>query len=236
MSTCVLLRHGRSSANAAGVLAGWMPDVHLDETGRADAAAAARALVDAAPVLVACSPLQRCRETARPLLDALPGLRRLEEVDLGECRYGAWTGRAIPELAQEPLWRAVQDDPASVTFPAHPEHETESIAAMADRTWAAVERIGRTVDETHGTDAVWVAVSHGDPIKSVLANAVGVGLTGFQRFHLDPGSLSAVTLGERPALLFANVTRSPVGDRLAHARRTDGPTVGGDTGGAPVTR
>ncbi|MGE9783363.1 MSMEG_4193 family putative phosphomutase [Janibacter sp. CX7] len=208
MAYCILIRHGRSTANTKGVLAGWTPGVSLDETGRQQAARLVERLEDTPFVHVATSPLQRCRETAEPLL-AAHGLEAQVHEGLGECRYGAWTGRAISELAKDPLWRVVQDTPSRVTFPAGDDYDGESMQAMSDRAVAAVREIDAAVTAEHGAHAVWAAVSHGDVIKAVLADAVGTPLDDFQRLHVDPASISVVHYTEsRPMLLRSNDTGS----------------------------
>ena len=61
--------------------------------------------------------------------------------ELGECHYGAWTGRPIAELVSEPLWRTVQDDPSTARFPDSERYAAESLAEMSDRITSAVRRI-----------------------------------------------------------------------------------------------
>src|SRR6188472_4356794 len=108
--TVIFVRHGRSTSNTAGTLAGWMPGVFLDDTGEAQAAAVGQRLAAAAlPVVeVVSSPLDRCLQTADLLAAALPTrVARSVHDGLGECRYGAWTGRPIAELARDELWKVV---------------------------------------------------------------------------------------------------------------------------------
>lgn len=117
MPTVILVRHGRSTANAEKVLAGRLPGVALDETGRDQAAALAARLAGLPPAAVVTSPLQRCRETLQPLLDALPDVPLHVEERISECAYGDWSGRKIAELADEPLWGVVQRYPSAAVFP-----------------------------------------------------------------------------------------------------------------------
>ena len=118
MPTLVLVRHGRTSANATGVLAGRTPGVHLDDTGRGQAQRAAERLAVLPLVRVVSSPLERTLETARALTAAQSGVLRVRrDKGLVECGYGAWTGRTLKELAREPLWRTVQAQPSAVVFP-----------------------------------------------------------------------------------------------------------------------
>lgn len=199
MPTVLLVRHGRSTANASGVLAGWTPGVGLDERGCEQAEAFA-ARVSALPVAaVVTSPLQRCRETVRPLLDVRPETETHTDDRFGECRYGDWSGRKLTELAGEPLWRTVQQYPSAVVFPGP---GGESLRAMQARAVDAVRDWNARIEERHGADALFVVCSHGDIIKSVVADALGMHLDLFQRIAVDPGSVTAIRYtGARPFLL-----------------------------------
>lgn len=190
MPTCLLVRHGRTAANASGTLAGWTPGVHLDEHGEAAAHELGRRLAELPIRLVATSPLERCLRTAELVGQGRAPLEVVE--DLGECRYGAWTGRPLSELAKEPLWRVVQDQPSAAVFPDGEDYPAESIAAMSARAVAAVRRLDAQVAAEHGEHALWMAVSHGDVIKAILADAAGSHLDQFQRFVAGPASLSVV--------------------------------------------
>jgi probable phosphomutase (TIGR03848 family) len=185
VTTVILLRHGRSTANTGGVLAGWTPGVRLDDTGREQARAVAERLAKVPLAAVVTSPLERCRETA----DAVAAGRDLTvqpDDRLGEARYGDWTGRALKELAKEPLWKVVQQHPSGAVFPGP---EGEGLAQTQTRAVAAV----REWNARLGPDAVWLACSHGDVIKAVLADALGLHLDQFQRIVVDPASISVIT-------------------------------------------
>ncbi|MCH0539472.1 MSMEG_4193 family putative phosphomutase [Streptomyces sp. MUM 203J] len=187
MATLILVRHGRSTANTAGVLAGRTPGVSLDEHGTAQAAALP-ARLDGIPLAAAVtSPLQRCRETLRPLLDARPGLPLHTEERINECDYGDWSGRKLAELADEPLMETVQQHPSAAAFPGG-----ESMRAMQNRAVDAVRDWNARVEAEHGEDAVYVMCSHGDIIKSLVADALGLHLDLFQRVHVEPCSVTAV--------------------------------------------
>lgn len=229
MTTLLLVRHGRTAANADGLLAGWTPRVHLDETGRGQAAAVAARLLAVPVAAVVTSPLERCRETAAALLAGRDGTPEHVDDRLGEVRYGDWTGRPLKELAEEPLWRVVQAHPSAATFPGA---GAESMAAMATRAVAAV----RDWNERLGADATWVAVSHGDVIKAVVADALGLHLDHFQRIQVDPASLTVVRYTElRPFLVRLNDVGGAVDGLAAPAGGGGAPgdaVVGGGAGTA----
>lgn len=189
--TLILIRHGRSQANAAGVLAGRTPGVALDATGVRQAEALAERFEHVSFERIVSSPLERCRATA-----AILGADRAEPViddRLVECDYGEWTGRKLDELRDEPLWADVQDRPSSVTFPGG-----ESMAALQERTRTCVAEHNSAV----GEKAWWAVVTHADVIKAAVADAVGLGLDHFQRFIIDPGSVSAIHHGTDRAVIW----------------------------------
>lgn len=246
MAICLLLRHGRTTSNATGVLAGWTSGVALDDLGREQAAGVGRRLADTGVVAVVASPLQRCQETAELVLAGLPEDRRPDlttEEGLGEARYGAWTGRSLTDLSKEPLWKDVQDRPSQVVFPAHPEHEHEGLAQMQERAVRAVREHDARIEAEHGPGAVWLAVSHGDVIKAVLAEALATPLDHFQRIVVDPASLSIVhRTPSRPFVLRMNDTGTGAVDLAALVGRLaadeasgDGPSGDGAVGGGAGT-
>ena len=226
MATVILVRHGRTTANASGLLAGRTPGVSLDETGREQAAVTGARLAAVPLVGVVSSPLERCRETARFILDRQGSTPRSTlDDDLTECDYGQWQGRTLADLAQESLWPVVQSQPSAVTFPGG-----ESMATMQARSVAAIRRQDAAFEAEHGTGAVWVAVSHGDIIKSVLADAFGMHLDLFQRITVGPASVSIVHYGTSRPTVFA--TNTDAGD-LSWLANTAGPgdaPVGGGAG------
>ena len=231
MTTVVLVRHGLTELTGP-VLAGWTPDLHLDERGAAQAAAVAERLRPLPFDAVVSSPLDRCLDTAAAVLQ---GRDQQLQVDdrLGECRYGDWTGRPLKELAKDPLWKVVQANPSAVVFPG-PEGEalrdTQARAVNAVRDWNA--RLG--------PDATWLACSHGDVIKAIVADAMGLHLDSFQRIAIDPCSVTVLRYTElRPFVVRVNDTGGGVADllpprRKGRRRRSSDAVVGGGAGtGAP---
>ncbi|OUZ11208.1 histidine phosphatase [Aeromicrobium sp. PE09-221] len=224
MAIVLLVRHGRTTANSAGILAGRSPGVLLDETGREQAARMARRLADVPLARVVTSPLERCRETSQAILDhhGVPVDLVVDEA-ITECDYGHWQGRELKELADEPLWSTVQTQPSAAAFP-----EGESLGAMQARAVAAVRRIDAAMEAERGPGAVWAAVSHGDIIKSVLADALGMHLDLFQRLHVDPASVSIVRYGpQRPDVICSNSSAGDLGWLRSAGEAGDAPVGGG---------
>lgn len=231
MPTVLLVRHGRSTANATGVLAGRLPGVHLDDTGVEQAAAVGQRLAGVRLSAAVTSPLERCRETCREIVrPQAQALRASTDKQLSECDYGDWQGRPLRELAKEKLWKTVQAQPSAATFPGG-----ESMRAMQDRAVAAIRRHDARIAAEHGDDAVWLAVSHGDVIKSILADALGTHLDLFQRIHVDPASVSIVRYSDsRPFVLGTNTHAGDLSwltpPKKARRRRSGDAAVGGGAG------
>lgn len=201
MTTVILLRHGRSSANVSGVLAGRSPGVGLDDHGRAQAEKVVDRLAELPLAAAVTSPLQRCRETLGPLL-AARDLRADVEEDLSEVDYGDWTGRKLGDLGKEDLWKVVQAHPSAAVFPGG-----EGLAGMQARAVAAIRRHAARIAAEHGERALWVACSHGDVIKAAVADALGLHLDSFQRIVVDPCSVSVISYTPtRPFVVRVNDT------------------------------
>lgn len=229
MATVVLLRHGRTAANAGGTLAGHQP-TELDEAGRAQAAAVGGRLRASGvkPVEVLSSPLIRCMQTVET---ALPGLPVTIEPGLVECDYGDWSGQSIRTLTKQPLWKVIQAHPSAAVFPGG-----ESMAGMAARAVATIRAADARATAAKGDGAVVIACSHGDVIKAIVADALGLHLDQFQRIAIDPASLTIVRYTPlRPFVLRVNDSGGDlswlVPKRRAGRRRASSDAVVGGGGG-----
>lgn len=230
MATVILIRHGRTTANAGGVLAGRTAGVRLDETGRGQATRTAERLAVVPLTAVVSSPLERCRQTSRTILgqqDSPPDLAI--EKGITECDYGEWQGGKLADLATEDLWKVVQSQPSAATFPGG-----ESLPVMQARSVAAIRRHDAAIEAEHGPQAVWAAVSHGDIIKSILADALGMHLDLFQRLHVDPASVSIIRYASgRPTVLASNTHAGDLSWLRATPAAEDAPVGGGAGPDAP---
>lgn len=233
MATVLLVRHGRTTANASGVLAGRTPGVELDETGETQAERTAARIANLHLAGLVTSPQERCRQTARFIATAQTEPPRVRvEKGLAECDYGDWQGRKLKDLARRKLWQTVQRHPSAAVFPGG-----ESLVEMQQRAVSAVRRRDGEIEAEHGPGAVWAAVSHGDLIKSILADAFGMHLDLFQRIHVDPASISIVRYtSERPYVLATNSHAGDLTWLRAKPRRgapKTGAAVGGGAGPSP---
>ncbi|MEN9711324.1 MAG: hypothetical protein RL441_1316 [Actinomycetota bacterium] len=180
MKTVLLLRHARSTANAAGVLAGRMPGVQLDEVGISQAKQLADCLRDLSIEFIVHSDLERTKQTVSPLASA-SGITLREDQRLTECDYGDWSGKELKELSSEPLWKSIQSTPSSVTFPGG--------EAMIDMQSRAVAALDFWMEEATSLFAI---CSHGDVLKSLVAHAIGLPLDKFQGLHVSPASITVL--------------------------------------------
>lgn len=220
----VLVRHGRTTANASGLLAGWTPDVHLDDVGTAQADAVGLRLSPLRLSAVVASPLERTRETAAAIAAHQGGSPAIEiDERIGECRYGDWTGRSLKDLAKEPLWKTVQARPSAVTFPGG-----ESMLHMQQRAVGAIHEW----NERFGPQGLYAVVSHADVIKAILCDALGMHLDTFQRIVVDPSSVSVVRYARDGAsVIRMNDMASDLTDLArARKRRSAAADVGGGSG------
>lgn len=203
--TVILLRHGRSTSNTAMTLAGRSDGVDLDDKGREQAQALIERVGSLPIRAIVRSPLLRCQRTVEPLAAAL-GLDPIVDERISEVNYGNWTGRKIGDLVKEPLWAVVQQQPSAAVFPGG-----EGLAHVQARAVAAVREHDRRLAELHEGDALWIACSHGDVIKAVLADALGTHLDTFQRITADTASMSVIRYTQlRPFVIHVNHT----GDQL----------------------
>jgi probable phosphomutase (TIGR03848 family) len=180
-SVVLLVRHGLTPTTGIK-LPGRAPGLHLSAEGRRQAEAAAERIGKVAKIAaVYCSPITRARETAQPIGRAVKRALRIER-DLADLDIGEWTGMSLKQAARRPEWETVQRNPSSFRFPGG-----ESFPEMQTRMTSA---LGRIVARHPGQ--IVVAVSHADPIKAAVAQALGTPLDLFQRIMIAPSSITVV--------------------------------------------
>ena len=183
MATIILVRHGENDWSKNNKLAGWLPGVHLNETGHRQAEAVAQRLAALPIKAVYSSPLTRCVETAAYIADTHRlSVQHLEEI--GEVRYGEWEGKKISKLARKPMWHAVQFFPSRARFPGG-----ETLGETQFRAVTALEETAAR----HEKEMI-VVVSHADVIRLLLAHYLGVHIDLFQRLVIAPASVSILAL------------------------------------------
>lgn len=235
MPTVLLLRHGLTALTGP-ILVGRTPGVGLDDRGRAQAATAAARIAVLPVTTIVTSPLDRCLQTAEAALAAQREAGRdpawVVDDRVVECDYGEWTGQAIKDLVKTPTWKLVQTQPSAVRFPGG-----ETAVAMSGRAVDAV----RSIVAGLGDDDIAVVCSHGDLIKAILADALGLHLDQFQRIVADPCSVSVVRYtATRPYVLRTNDVSgdlsafAPPKRRRRKAAADPGATIGGGAGAGTV--
>lgn len=197
MTTLLLIRHGENDFVKKQRLAGRLPGVHLNAHGRAQAAALAAALKPTKLAAVYSSPLDRGVETAQAVAEA-QGLKLIKRAKLAETNLGDWQGRRIASLQRDKRWRALQESPAGFRFPGG-----ESMLEQQARLVHEVQALCAL----HKAKDTIACVSHGDPIKLIVAFYLGLSLDHFQRLYVDTASLTKLTIDNgRVQLLKLNWT------------------------------
>jgi probable phosphoglycerate mutase len=221
----VLIRHSHSEANAAGILSGRLPNVHLSEKGLAQSEQLAVRLGNFPISNLRISPMERCFETISPWINSIvmPNNPRFEPIideELTEVDYGLWSGKKLSILSKNKLWKTVQESPSRMYFP-----KGEGIAQMQSRAMTSVHQA--VSSKAKGSAVI---VSHGDVIKSIIASALGMHLDEFQRIVIDPASISIVDYSSmKPRVLLLNDSRSVVTDLLVAPKRAKN-LLGGGSG------
>ena len=221
----VLIRHAHSEANAAGILSGRLPNVHLTEKGLAQSENLAVRLGKFPVSNLRISPMERCFETISPWINSilLPNNPKFEPIidqELTEVDYGSWSGKKLAVLSRNKLWKIVQESPSRMYFP-----KGEGISQMQSR---AMKSVHEAVSSK--TKGAAVIVSHGDVIKSIIASALGMHLDEFQRVVIDPASISILDYSStKPRVLLLNDSRSVVTELLVSPKRSKN-LLGGGSG------
>lgn len=186
MTTVILIRHGENEYVKTGKLAGRLPGVHLNQKGQAQAQALAEYLKGHKLKAVYASPLDRTLETAAPLAES-QGLKTSPREGLLELDCGDWQGRTLKSLRRLKVWRTVQNQPSRFRFP-----NGESFAECQLRWVTEIEAL----IATHKEKDIIACVGHSDPIKLALTYFGSVPLDQFQRYIIQPGSLSTLAFGK----------------------------------------
>lgn len=219
----VLIRHAHSEANAAGILSGRLPNVHLSEKGLKQAEELAKRLGSFPVSDLRISPMERCFETIAPwintsVLPKCPNFEPIIDQELTEVDYGIWSGKKLAVLSRNKLWKIVQESPSRMYFP-----KGEGIAQMQARAMKSVHQAVSTKSKGSA-----VIVSHGDVIKSIVASALGMHLDEFQRIIIDPASISIIDFSTtKPRVLLLNDSRSVITDLLLAPKRSKNLLGGG---------
>jgi probable phosphomutase (TIGR03848 family) len=206
MSRIVLLRHAHSSANAKGILSGRNEGVALSAKGAVQAQELIERLDKVAFTSIRISPMQRCQETINPWLNQQKvSLQKKAIIDpqLVEVDFGSWTGRKISDLAKKSEWKIVQNTPEKMAFP-----EGESLKQVQKRAMQTIALSAKGAKPT-------LIVTHADVIKAILSGLLSSGLKDFQKFAVNPASLTVIDYDEKGSrIITVNNSRSKLIDLL----------------------
>jgi len=200
MPIVYLLRHAQSSANVSGTLAGQDNSVELSKYGFNQAENLVNTIAMIKPTKIFSSPLLRCIQTIDPYIQSRRKVKILTDSDLIEMDYGQWSGRKLSALQREKSWKKVQKNPAHFTFP-----KGESFKNLN-------ARVRKFQEKLYGEKGPILVVSHGDVIKMFLASVAGLDLNSFQKFVIEPGSVSAISIEKNSSKIIStnNLNFSPI--------------------------
>jgi probable phosphoglycerate mutase len=187
----LLIRHGENEFVKTGKMAGQLPDVHLNERGRKQAAELAEALKPVPLKAIYASSLERAVETAEPIAEG----RKLEiqlRPQLMDNNIGKWHGRTLKQLRRIKKWKIVQQAPSRFTFP-----DGESFLETQTRIASCLDEIAAS----HKQKDIVAVVFHADPIKLAVAHYLGMPLDHFQRLACDTASVTVLYVSETGAHL-----------------------------------
>jgi broad specificity phosphatase PhoE len=181
----IIVRHGRTEANAAARLLGRL-DLPLDDLGERQAARLAASLLSSTSHIdrVVSSPLQRTRQTAAHLGLPVEIDERFVEVD-----YGEYDGMPLADIPPD-LWAAWRSDP-DFTPPGG-----ESLATLQRRVSAALDDLAEAA-----RDQTIVVATHVSPIKASVAWALGVGDEVTWRLFVQPASITRIIVRDSGPVL-----------------------------------
>lgn len=186
MPLILLIRHGETDYVKQRRLSGRLPDIHLNEKGRAQAEALAEKLKSAPIKAIYSSPLERAMETAEPLATAL-GLEVIPRPGLIETDIGEWQGKTVKGLSRLKVWRKVLGAPSLMRFPGGESFSEAQYRICQEIDWLQAQ---------HGPKDLIACFSHADPLKLAIAYYLGMPLDMFQRLSVSPASITAFHLGE----------------------------------------
>lgn len=186
MPKIYLVRHGRTPANEKGILAGRTKGIFLDDTGIKQAEAVAKSLSQIRFKKIIVSPMERCQQTTKIIITGMDKTPKpVIESGINECDYGDWSNKKLSSLRGKPLWKTIQEKPSLVQFP-----NGEKMNQMLTRVKNAIFEHALKLK----SDENLLVVSHGDPIRSFIADCLGIHLDNFQRITIDPCSVSVVII------------------------------------------
>ena len=163
-----------------GILAGPDNSVKLSEKGRRESRIVSKHLQKIEFTHIYSSPISRCLQTVDPLTSAKPQIPLLLEERIQEMNYGDWNGKDLKSLSKRQEWKSIQNQPSKFRFP-----QGESFTQLR-------RRVQSFLNEIESKTGPILVVSHGDVIKMILTCTLELSTDNFQRFLIQPASISII--------------------------------------------
>lgn len=163
-----------------GILAGPDNSVKLSEKGRRESRIVSKHLQKIEFTHIYSSPISRCLQTVDPLTSAKPQIPLLLEERIQEMNYGDWNGKDLKSLSKKREWKSIQNQPSKFKFP-----QGESFTQLR-------KRVQSFLNEIESKTGPILVVSHGDVIKMILTCTLELSTDNFQKFLIQPASISII--------------------------------------------
>ena len=216
MTTFLLLRHAHSVANKAGILAGQLEGIGLSKDGIAQVNKLTSSFENLKIDRIISSPMQRCLETVEGIARSK---RKRISIDkrLIEMNYGSWSGKKLSKLSRMKEWKVIQTKPSAFRFP-----QGESFKVLEER----IESLLKDLSRKYPKETILI-ITHGDIVKIAASLTVGSGLNNFQKFAVDPCSLTTLSWGSKARMLLTFNQKIVSINSSKKKKRRDGNTLGG---------
>jgi probable phosphomutase (TIGR03848 family) len=216
MTTFLLLRHAHSVANKAGILAGQLEGIGLSKDGIAQVNKLTSSFENLKIDRIISSPMQRCLETVEGIARSKRKRISIDE-RLIEMNYGSWSGKKLSKLSRMKEWKVIQTKPSAFRFP-----QGESFKELEER----IESLLKDLTRKYPKETILI-ITHGDIVKIAASLTVGSGLNNFQKFAVDPCSLTTLTWGSKARMLLT-FNQKIVSIKSSKKKKIrDGNTLGG---------
>jgi probable phosphomutase (TIGR03848 family) len=216
MTTFLLLRHAHSVANKAGILAGQLEGIGLSKDGIAQVNKLTSSFENLKIDRIISSPMQRCLETVEGIARSKRKRISIDE-RLIEMNYGSWSGKKLSKLSRMKEWKVIQTKPSAFRFP-----QGESFKELEER----IESLLKDLSRKYPKETILI-ITHGDIVKIAASLTVGSGLNNFQKFAVDPCSLTTLSWGSKARMLLTFNQKIVSINSSKKKKRRDGNTLGG---------
>lgn len=188
MTKIFLIRHGMCD-HVGKYIAGRMKGISLNSVGCKQVETLAEKIKNIPISCIFTGPLERVVETAE-IIGEKVNVKPIISKELDEVDYGSWTGAAFEKLSGKPLWNDFNNAHGSVRIP-----DGEMMSDVQVRMCSFIEEKRRLLNGNI------IIVSHGDPIKTVIAHYIGIQLNSMEKILIDTASVTVLISGNRGVVL-----------------------------------